>query len=30
MKFSSVEELSNQIKNDCIAAKAYHREKGML
>lgn len=30
MKFGSVEELSNQIKNDCIAAKAYHREKGML
>lgn len=30
MKFSSVEELSSQIKNDCIAAKAYHREKGML
>lgn len=30
MKFGSVEELSSQIKNDCIAAKAYHREKGML
>ena len=30
MKFGSVEELSEQIKNDCIAAKAYHREKGML
>ena len=30
MKFNGVEELSNQIKNDCIMAKAYHREKGML
>lgn len=30
MKFNSVEELSNQIKNDCIMVKAYHREKGML
>lgn len=29
-KFSSVEELSKQIKSDCIMAKAYHREKGML
>ena len=25
-KFDSVEELSKQIQNDCIAAKAYHRE----
>ena len=25
-KFDSVEELSHQIQNDCIAAKAYHRE----
>lgn len=30
MKFSSVEELSKQIKNDCIMAKAYHRKNGML
>lgn len=30
MKFSSVEELSRQIKNDCIMAKAYHRKNGML
>ncbi len=30
MKFNGVEELSNQIKNDCIMAKAYHRERGML
>lgn len=30
MKFSSVEELSRQIKSDCIMAKAYHRENGML
>lgn len=29
-KFDSVEALSNQIKSDCIMAKAYHREKGML
>lgn len=30
MKFGSVEELSRQIKNDCIMAKAYHRKNGML
>ena len=30
MKFNGVEELSNQIQKDCIMAKAYHREKGML
>lgn len=30
MKFGSVEELSRQIKSDCIMAKAYHRENGML
>lgn len=30
MKFGSVEELSSQIKSDCIMAKAYHREKGAL
>lgn len=29
-KFDSVEALSNQIKSDCIMAKAYHREKGVL
>ncbi len=29
-KFDSVEALSAQIKSDCIAAKAYHREKGFL
>lgn len=29
-KFESVEALSNQIKSDCIMAKAYHREKGLL
>ena len=29
-KFESVEALSEQIRSDCIAAKAYHREKGML
>lgn len=29
-KFDSVEALSAQIKSDCISAKAYHREKGML
>lgn len=29
-KFESVEALSNQIKADCIMAKAYHREHGML
>lgn len=29
-KFESVEELSKQIKSDCIAAKAYHREKGIM
>lgn len=30
LKFESVEALSAQIKSDCIAAKAYHRERGML
>lgn len=29
-KFDSVEQLSEQIKSDCIMAKAYHREKGVL
>lgn len=29
-KFDSVEELSKQIKSDCIMAKAYHREHGSL
>lgn len=29
-KFDSIQELSDQIKSDCIAAKAYHREKGLL
>ncbi|MCI7145184.1 MAG: bifunctional riboflavin kinase/FAD synthetase [Clostridiales bacterium] len=29
-KFSDVEELSAQIRSDCISAKAYHRERGML
>lgn len=29
-KFDSVEELSRQIEQDCIMAKAYHRERGML
>ncbi len=29
-KFSGVEELSRQIQSDCIMAKAYHREKGLL
>ena len=29
-KFGSVEELSRQIENDCIMAKAYHRERGLL
>ena len=29
-KFDSVEQLSGQIKSDCIMAKAYHREKGVL
>lgn len=29
-KFESIEELSGQIKNDCIMAKAYHRERGLL
>ena len=29
-KFDSVEALSAQIKSDCIMAKAYHRERGML
>ncbi len=27
LKFESVEALSAQIKSDCIAAKAYHRER---
>ncbi|MCR5482305.1 MAG: bifunctional riboflavin kinase/FAD synthetase [Clostridia bacterium] len=29
-KFESVEALSKQITNDCIMAKAYHRERGRL
>lgn len=29
-KFDGVEALSKQIKSDCIMAKAYHREHGML
>mgnify|MGYP002553469170 CR=1 FL=1 len=29
-KFENVKALSNQIKSDCIMAKAYHREKGLL
>ena len=29
-KFGSVEDLSRQIENDCIMAKAYHRERGLL
>lgn len=29
-KFDSVEALSRQIESDCIMAKAYHREHGML
>lgn len=29
-KFENVEALSKQIKSDCIMAKAYHREKGLL
>lgn len=29
-KFSDIEALMNQIQHDCIVAKAYHREKGML
>ena len=30
LKFDSVEELTKQIERDCITAKSYHREKGML
>ncbi|NLD19952.1 MAG: bifunctional riboflavin kinase/FAD synthetase [Clostridiales bacterium] len=29
-KFDSIQALSDQIKSDCIMAKAYHREKGIL
>ena len=29
-KFGSVEELQKQIQSDCIAAKAWHRERAML
>lgn len=29
-KFDDLEALKNQIRSDCIAAKAYHRERGML
>ena len=29
-KFSGVDELTKQIQSDCISAKAYHRERGML
>ncbi len=29
-KFNGIEELKNQIANDCIEAKAYHRKMGML
>ena len=29
-KFAGIEELKNQIQSDCIQAKAYHRERGML
>ena len=29
-KFNSFDELKDQIANDCIEAKAYHRKKGML
>lgn len=29
-KFSGVDELKKQIEHDCIVAKAYHREKGLL
>lgn len=29
-KFPGINELSKQIQSDCIMAKAYHREKGML
>ena len=30
MKFGSVDELKNQIQNDCIEARVYHRNRGML
>ena len=29
-KFAGIDELKNQIQSDCIQAKAYHRERGML
>ena len=29
-KFDSLDDLKDQIRSDCIAAKAFHREKGML
>ncbi|MBQ9016273.1 MAG: bifunctional riboflavin kinase/FAD synthetase [Firmicutes bacterium] len=29
-KFAGIEELKKQIQSDCITAKAFHREKGML
>ena len=29
-KFNGLEELTKQIQSDCISAKAYHRERGML
>ena len=29
-KFSGLDELTKQIQSDCISAKAYHRERGML
>lgn len=30
IKFDGLEELKAQIRSDCIAAKAFHRERGML
>ena len=29
-KFDGIEELTKQIQSDCISAKAFHREKGVL
>lgn len=30
MKFNGIDELRKQIENDCIEAKIYHRDRGML
>ncbi len=30
MKFNGLDELKNQIENDCIQARVYHRDRGML